>query len=646
MRLYSRCRTLHLRLLCSAHARRQIMNETSRRTTCSVILPLVMLLALMGSGTFPTVTAMDYYVSPDGRDGDPGTISLPWRTLAKANRTLQAGDTLLIRQGVYDEVIEPFHSGLPGQPIVYRCYRDEHAILRGQPNAKAIVSIGWEMTGGGWDGKSYIVIEGLRIQEHYHEGKAAAEYPTHVLVYGVDSRHNEIRNCFIVRNNPIAKVREYGEIDYGISISKSSDNLIEGNHIQGMTRIGIMIGGKGRRNIVRDNVVLDCISSSIGIGSSEGAIQGTLIEGNVLGGSITEDGIQFEPDYNLEFDDGTNQGVIIRDNVIFENAENAIDLKGASNVVIEGNCIYGNRGDNEGEYEDEPDRNGGFGGIMHGNNAGSKDVIVRGNILYDNRSGIWMEQGYKVYNNVIVYNNRDYTGPDSNYGNTDAGPGGGDASALRKPSFTGVWLYSRCAKVAVLNNIVGGHHSAEISLGPNAEDSFRIDRNLYFNDVETRFAFYRGPYDWNTGTFASWTSHLLARASVTGADANSLVVEPLFLEVSEFSAGYRPVHRFCCEPGPPAIDSGCFLTRTSSAGSGARIELEDVGFFCNGFGVVTGDIVQLEGRDERYRITHLDSAQNVIEVDRSLEWREGQGIALPYSGRAPDIGVCEHREDG
>jgi hypothetical protein len=37
--------------------------------------------------------AADYYVSPQGKDSNPGTGTHPWLTIAKAADTLKAGDT-------------------------------------------------------------------------------------------------------------------------------------------------------------------------------------------------------------------------------------------------------------------------------------------------------------------------------------------------------------------------------------------------------------------------------------------------------------------------------------------------------------------------------------------------------------------------
>src|SRR5690606_39096740 len=51
----------------------------------------------------------EYFVSPDGNDGNAGTsASRPWKTIAKANATLQPGDTVYLRGGTYnDDPIRP-----------------------------------------------------------------------------------------------------------------------------------------------------------------------------------------------------------------------------------------------------------------------------------------------------------------------------------------------------------------------------------------------------------------------------------------------------------------------------------------------------------------------------------------------------------
>jgi len=59
--------------------------------------------------------ATEYYVAEDGYDTNPGTLSRPWGTIAKANVTLQPGGTVYIRAGIYRETIRPDRSGTEGE---------------------------------------------------------------------------------------------------------------------------------------------------------------------------------------------------------------------------------------------------------------------------------------------------------------------------------------------------------------------------------------------------------------------------------------------------------------------------------------------------------------------------------------------------
>jgi parallel beta-helix repeat protein len=91
----------------------------------------------------------------------------------------------------------------------------------------------------------------------------------------------------------------------------------------------------------------------------------------------------------------------------------------------------------------------------------------------------------------------------------------------------------------------------------------------------------------------------------------------------------------------PLIDKGAFLTRTATAGSGASIEVLDAGFFVDGFGIADGDVIQLEGTDRALEVLSVDYSRNRVTVKPPTSWREGQGLALEFSGSAPDPGAFE-----
>ena len=53
-------------------------------------------------------------------DENSGRKENPWKTVGKAAPTLQPGDTVVVRPGIYRERVAPKHSGTKDKPIVYR----------------------------------------------------------------------------------------------------------------------------------------------------------------------------------------------------------------------------------------------------------------------------------------------------------------------------------------------------------------------------------------------------------------------------------------------------------------------------------------------------------------------------------------------
>ncbi|MGD8501034.1 MAG: DUF1565 domain-containing protein, partial [Phycisphaerales bacterium] len=52
-----------------------------------------------------TVFAGTYYVATDGSDENPGSEAEPLRTIQRAASLARAGDTILVRGGVYREAV-------------------------------------------------------------------------------------------------------------------------------------------------------------------------------------------------------------------------------------------------------------------------------------------------------------------------------------------------------------------------------------------------------------------------------------------------------------------------------------------------------------------------------------------------------------
>jgi len=101
--------------------------------------------------------AAEYYLSPSGDDVSPGTRESPWQTLARANATLQPGDTVVLLEGEYPGVIEPANSGEEGRSITYRAAAPLKAIVRGGASSDGVA------TCVRLKEREHIVIEGLSL---------------------------------------------------------------------------------------------------------------------------------------------------------------------------------------------------------------------------------------------------------------------------------------------------------------------------------------------------------------------------------------------------------------------------------------------------------------------------------------------------
>jgi hypothetical protein len=92
--------------------------------------------------------------------------------------------------------------------------------------------------------------------------------------------------------------------------------------------------------------------------------------------------------------------------------------------------------------------------------------------------------------------------------------------------------------------------------------------------------------------------------------------------------------------GSPVKDAGADLTTiTSPSGSGTKITVEDAYYFSDGWGLVTGDTVQID--NQHATIKAIDYGSNTLTLASSVSWNQGDPVNLPYHGAAPDIGAFE-----
>ena len=166
--------------------------------------------------------ATTYYVAKNGNDNNVGNQIMPWLSIQKAGATLQAGDTVYIKAGVYNERVEVINTGMLNSPIVFVNYANDEVILDG-------TGITWGSWGGLLDisSKNYIEINGLQIK-NATSGGFWAEDASYIVIkncktYNTFSSGIGIWNCSNVTifNNTIELACNGGEQEC-ITVSNSS----------------------------------------------------------------------------------------------------------------------------------------------------------------------------------------------------------------------------------------------------------------------------------------------------------------------------------------------------------------------------------------------------------------------------------------
>lgn len=172
------------------------------------------------AATETTVTTTDsitdaanaYFVSLTGNDANPGTLNKPWRTIQKAADTVQPGNTVYIRGGVYNESsrIKLRTSGTDGNYITFSNYPGETVTIDG-------AGVKWSYY---WDclfdlqSKSYIKITGLRIINSHYIGIGSVPDT-------LGCQHIIIQNC-----------STYNTKGPGIAVYHGKDITIDNNSVE------------------------------------------------------------------------------------------------------------------------------------------------------------------------------------------------------------------------------------------------------------------------------------------------------------------------------------------------------------------------------------------------------------------------------
>lgn len=335
-----------------------------------------------------------YYVAPDGDDGNPGSLDKPWQTIQKAADTLAPGDTVYVREGVYNESVTINVSGSEEDgDITFQNYPGETPILDGNglvvPDDYAglfrIID------------QNYIIIQGFELRDY--QTAVSHRVPTGIVIAGT-SHHIELRENHIHDIASTAPLDEelLGADAHGIAVLGTvapqaiHNIIIDGNELYDLTlgsSEALVLNGNVRDFTVSNNIVRD--SDNIGIdfigfeGTAPDPDYDRARNGRVTGNTIFNIDTIGNPSYGGErsaggiYVDGGTHIIIERNRVFAANIgiEIASEHQGreTSLVTVRNNFLYHNHitGIAMGGYDSE--------------RGSTVDCVIANNTLYHNDTG-------------------------------------------------------------------------------------------------------------------------------------------------------------------------------------------------------------------------------------------------------------------
>ena len=239
----------------------------------------------------PFGTGTPYYVATTGNDANAGTEAQPFRMIQKALNTVQAGGTVYIKNGTYQEALTMKTSGTADNYITITNYQNDSAIIDGNNGAIGrLLDV---------DGADYIRIEGLTFQ---NSGGDLIRF-----VNGAD--YNVVENSSLIEPFYGVTAKEqfkFGDFGGAIHLRESSKyTVIRNNTINRNTPMtgkldikGVAYWRGGEGAIIYNNTFSGGFEDSFGGGPEDIAETPTTIDidiyDNVVDSACFDDGFQVE----------------------------------------------------------------------------------------------------------------------------------------------------------------------------------------------------------------------------------------------------------------------------------------------------------------------------------------------------------------
>lgn len=458
---------------------------------------LVLAVALFAMPPIPLL-AGTYYVSTTGSDANDGSLSSPWLTIQHAVDSVGPGDTIYVRAGVYNELVEFNNSGsAAGGYITLQNYDGETPLIDGNGlsgSDPGLIKI---------DYQHHIKVSGFELRNLTTSSKSTT--PAGIWVLGT-SHHIELHNNLVhhIENNATGG-NAHGIAAYGYSAVSSINNLvIKGNEIRNCIlgwSESMVLNGNVENFIVENNIVHDNDNIGIDFIGHEGTCNDAALDqardGVCIGNLV----------YNIDsLPNPAYSG---------ERCADGIYVDGGKRITIEKNIVHHcNIGvEIASEHKDK----------------GTSNIIVRSNIVRDSHSGGIFIGGYasnkgwardcNIVNNTLYNNDTD-----------DCGWGGE------------IVMQYYCSDNLFENNIFSAGLGRFFIRNENTSCSNNtFNYNLYYGSG--------GQWNWNNTTYSTFSAYKAA----SGQDANSITADPKFVDAPNQDFHIR-FNSPCINAADPSLD--------------------------------------------------------------------------------------------
>lgn len=318
---------------------------------------------------------------PSANDANAGTETFPLRTISRAAELARAGDTVLVKTGVYNETVDILHSGTITQPITFRASGDVVV------NSSATDS---------WTGvfnivaKTDIIIDGFKVQNANNGIKVDADRagtPSQRITiknnHALLSKSSGIRVAFsrdVIVDSNIVEKTNWGGVHEMISIIGTDGFLVQNNEL---------FNGNADGTFLRNGVIME---GKEGIDAKDGSKNGRIV------GNLVHD--IFRLGIYVDAWDQTIENIQVIGNIVY-NCKQGIALSSEAggllrNILVYNNVTYDNRN---------------YGIVVPAwvANGPRENIRIINNTVYSNSSGgisIGTSNAYRIeiQNNIVADN--------------------------------------------------------------------------------------------------------------------------------------------------------------------------------------------------------------------------------------------------